>query len=194
MSTTTTIIHIPGPRSSVTLHESKGFSKKDLEKLISALAVLCYVINTDEFQTRIEEHTPSGETSPRFTNCPDDTWLVYKNFMRANELGTTGDDNELDFSLRYYNSWWSKVIGYTLPKQLWIWMNWKYHLKFTLPEMAGNLGHEQFHKLGYDHSSAKDYYSAPYAGGNIIQDIAEKNLDEALTWTQKVQLITVQVA
>jgi hypothetical protein len=183
-----TVLTIPGPKVRVTLVEAKYFSVKDLNKLKKSLAVLAYVLNDEEFKTKLFalwiENRAKGARHD-FTSTTDTTEQVYEKIMKANELNT-GDDNEVDFSLEYYNSWWSKVIGYTLPSSLWIWLNWKYHLHFTPAQTAGNLAHEFLHKLGYGHSSAKDYTSVPYSVGYLVEELGTKYEQAAMDWVKEV--------
>lgn len=197
-STRTTVLSIPGPRVRVTLVESRGFNPRDLEKLKQALCVLAYVVNHYEFEDAVKYvRTPdmysnhTWDVERTYTSTKERGHTVYERFIKANELGTTGDDNELDFSLQYYNSWWSRVVGYTLPKQLWIWLNWKYHLTFKSYETAMNLGHEQCHKLGYDHASASEHTSVPYAIGFLIRDLGRKYEAQALEWMNRIEVTEV---
>lgn len=185
-----TVLTIPGNSARVTLTEAKGFSEKDMLKIKQALCVLSYVINHNQFWGRVI-HYYDSKSGNCFTSTTDLRVEVYHNFIHANENGNTGDDNELDFSLQYYNSWWSRVVGYTLPKSLWIWMNWKYHLRFKPWETAGNLGHEQCHKIGYDHKSATEYTSVPYAIGFIIKELGEMYYEEAMKLMDKIEITTV---
>jgi hypothetical protein len=172
-----TVISIPGPKVKVTLVEAKYFSQKDISKLVKALMVLSYVINSDEFEDRVIWERPGF--IKKYTSTDDSSMVIFEKIMKANEL-YTGDDRELDFSLEYYNSWWSRVVGYTLPSSLWIWMNWKYHLHYTPAETAGNLFHEFCHKIGYGHSSASDHKSVPYALGYLVEELGEKYGDKSL--------------
>jgi len=42
--------------------------------------------------------------------------------------------------------------------------------------VAGNLAHEWTHKIGFDHKSAAEHDSAPYAIGYIVDELAAKVL------------------
>lgn len=160
-----TLIFHSGPKVDVVLIEAIGFSCKQMEKINEAMRIICNVVNSDKFAERVKQLT--------FTHTKHDPDLVLKNIYEARELNSEAD-SEIDLSLRYYNSWWSRVIGYTLPKSMWIWMNWKYHGSFKPEQIASNLFHEWLHKIGYDHASAKDHKSVPYALGYLLEELAVK--------------------
>lgn len=186
-----TIITIPGPVR-VTLCESIGFTDKQLEKIKQAMCVISFVVNSEEFHRRL-----SGMS---FTSTIDSPEEIYKKISLGREdfgsvantfgMDHSDDDHEIDLSLRYYNSWWSKVIGYGLPHSAWVWMNWKYHASFSVPQMAGNLFHEWLHKIGYDHASARDLASAPYAIGNLVSELGGIHMNESMELMGKIQIIS----
>jgi hypothetical protein len=157
-----TIITYEGHKVNVTLVEAKYFSPRDMVKVKKALSLLCKVVNSTQFRDGILYTT--------YTSTNDSPTEILAKMYKANERNT-GDDYEMDFSLQYYNSWWSKVIGYTVPSSVWVWLNWKYHMHFTPSQMAGNLMHEFCHKIGYDHSSHRDYSSVPYYAGYLVEQI-----------------------
>ena len=174
-----TYLSIPGTIR-VTLAEAKYFSARDFNKLIDALCVLSVVVNSDAFRKAVE--------SRDYSSTEDSGHEVFDKILHAQEVGTD-DDREIDFSLQYYNSWWSKVIGYGLPRSAWIFLNWKYHLNFKPWQTAANLAHEEMHKLGYGHSSATDYKSAPYAIGFITEVLGEKMYDDAMKLRATVEML-----
>lgn len=62
----------------------------------------------------------------------------------------------------------SNVKGYTYPSQDKIWLNRKYHDKYSPCEVAATLGHEFSHKLKYTHpynSTPNRKYTVPYSIG-----------------------------
>jgi hypothetical protein len=80
----------------------------------------------------------------------------------------------MNFFLNLYNKPWSKVIGYTNGTINVININWKFFKGNTVADVAANLAHEWTHKIGFDHKSAKEHDSAPYAIGYIVGDLIRK--------------------
>jgi hypothetical protein len=177
-----TIISIKGPKIRVTICETKYFTCKEFLKVTEALCVLVYVLNSDEFQTRL---MASKFTSTRLSNE-----AIYDTIMKANEeaaegvQGTfgldNGDDSEVDLLLTMYSKRFSRVVGYTLPANLRIWINRKFFSWYKPWQVAGNLFHEWTHNLGFDHVSASDSNSVPYLLGDVMEELGEKHYQEAL--------------
>jgi len=70
----------------------------------------------------------------------------------------------LTVSFEMYDQEWSKVIGYhVLGDKPIVHNNRKYFDGTTDCDHASNDSHETSHVIGFDHSSAKDYYSVPYS-------------------------------
>ena len=53
-------------------------------------------------------------------------------------------------------------------------INWKFFKSFKPSDVAGNFAHEWTHKIGFDHKSAAEHDSAPYAIGYIVREMAER--------------------
>lgn len=68
------------------------------------------------------------------------------------------------------------MVGYTKPSINRISINEKFFRNFTSAQIAGNLAHEWVHKLGFDHRSAKEYDSVPYAIGDIVAQLGRSLL------------------
>lgn len=63
------------------------------------------------------------------------------------------------------------TVGYTYQDTERIWMNRKFHDRFTTCEVASNIAHEIIHKLGYGHDSKptkRRPFSVPYMTGTIL--------------------------
>lgn len=158
--------------------EIKGFTGANLTKLKSALTILEKVVNSEEFKERvINFKNKDGERA--FASNKDMTnEEIYEHFMEGREDLQHDTPYEMNYFLRLYKSpWynpWSKVIGYTTPDSNVINMNQKYFSSFKTWDVAGNLAHEWTHKIGFDHKSASEHDSAPYAIGYIVRELAEK--------------------
>jgi hypothetical protein len=96
--------------------------------------------------------------------------------MDGREVLLPNTPGEMNFYLRLYNRPWSRVIGYTSPQSNIININWKFFKNYRPSDVAANLAHEWTHKIGFDHVSAKERNSVPYAIGYIAGDIAKKLL------------------
>lgn len=182
MHSASTIISIPG-RLRVTLCDAKFFTEKEFSKATDALCVLSYVLNSDEFYDRLMSET--------FTTTKLSNSTIYDIITLSDEKitaveGTFGmdfddEDHEMDLVLSMYSSRFSKVLGYTFPESVRIFINRKFFTRLKPWQAAGNFFHEHCHNLGFDHSSASDANSVPYKLGNIVAELGEKNFSRALS-------------
>ncbi len=153
-----------------------GFKGESLDKLRLAFRALELVVNSTEFKERVINFK-NAEGERRFDSNRNLTnEEIYRMFMDGREVLLPQTPGEMNFYLRLYNRPWSRVIGYTYPDTNLININWKYFKTYRPSDVAANLAHEWTHKIGFDHKSAKERNSVPYAIGYIVGEIAEKML------------------
>jgi hypothetical protein len=151
-----------------------GFDQVSLTKMQAAFAAMEKVVNSEEFKNRvINFKNDQGERSFK-SNRGYSNEQIYDIFMDGRETLQPNTPNEMNFFLSLYNSRWSRVIGYTDPSINQININWKYFRNYLPNNVAGNLAHEWTHKIGFDHASAQEHDSAPYAIGYIVEELAAK--------------------
>lgn len=150
------------------------FNAQGMEKVQAAFEVLEKVVNSAEFKERVLNfQNDKGERAFASNNGLTNE-EIYEKFMEGRETLQPNTPGEMNFYLRLYNKSWSRVIGYTSPKTNVININWKYFKGFTPAQVASNLAHEWTHKIGFDHRSASERDSAPYAIGYIVGEMAER--------------------
>lgn len=154
----------------------EGFEGKSLEKLQLAFKVLEEVVNTEEFKDRVINFKNSKGIRQFASNKGLTNEQIYAHFMEGRETLQQNTPGEMNFYLKLYNKSWSRVIGYTSGNTNVININWKYFKNFAPAQVASNLAHEWTHKIGFDHKSAKEHDSAPYAIGYIVEDMAARVL------------------
>lgn len=177
-----TVITLPGEMVRITLCETTYFTEKEMGKTLDAICILSYVLNSDEFFQRTMNAT--------FTTTKLSNQSIYNIIMNSNEgldgsIGSFGmdhgnDDKEVDLVLSMYSARFSRVVGYTLPQSVRVYLNRKFFTWFKAWNVAGNLFHEHSHNLGFDHSSASDANSVPYLFGDIVAELGEKYADVAI--------------
>ena len=156
--------------------EISGFNNESLEKLNKAFLVLEIAVNSDEFRDRVINFKNSKGERSFASNKGMTNEEIYEHFMEGRENLQPETPGEMNFYLKQYHRPWSRVIGWTSGNINTINVNWKYFKNFEPHEVASNLAHEWTHKMGFDHVSAKEHDSAPYAIGYIVSDIASKLL------------------
>ena len=154
--------------------QMEKFDAKSREKLDAAFAVLEQVVNSEEFKDRVINFKNSKGERAFASNKGLTNEEIYETFMEGRETLQQNTPGEMNFFLKLYNRPWSRVIGYTTAKTNVININWKFFKNYKPSDVASNLAHEWVHKIGFDHTSAKEHDSAPYAIGYIVNDIAEK--------------------
>jgi hypothetical protein len=184
----TTMLTIPGnPR--ITLCETKYLSQREYTRIVDALCILSYVLESQRFKEKL--------LVMKYTSTKLDIAKISEILYQGKELvtGSTGSfgmdhsdiDNELDFVMSCYTKRWSKVIGYTIPGKITNWINRKYLTSMKPWALAGHLFHEKLHQLGFHHSSASDHKSVPYALGYLVRDLGEQ--DALLALNKKRALV-----
>ncbi len=158
--------------------EVKGFTGSNLTKVQNAFKLLEKVVNSEEFKERVINFKNDNGEQAFASNNGMTNEEIYEHFMEGRETLQHDTPYEMNFFVKLYKSpWynpWSKVIGYTTPDTNVINMNQKYFTTFKISDVAGNLAHEWTHKIGFDHKSASEHDSAPYAIGYIVRELAEK--------------------
>ncbi len=150
----------------------KGFDTTSRLKINSAFNVLEKVVNSEEFKDRVINFKNTKGERAFASNKGLTNEEIYDIFMEGKETLQQDTAGEMNFFLKLYNSWWSRVIGYTSPDVNLININWKYFKTYRPSDVAGNLAHEWTHKIGFDHQSAAEHDSAPYAIGYIVDEMA----------------------
>jgi hypothetical protein len=146
----------PGSPMRVSLGKVSGYSASERQKLEQATGLLANVLNSREFR---------------------DAVLIYAAIRAAHESFTQAADGEVDLNVSLHNlSWFSRhVVGYTTPGSDTITTNRRFFSNYEPAEIAGHLGHEWLHKLGFEHdhaATADRPYSVPYAVGELIERLA----------------------
>ena len=155
-----------------------GFSADSAQKLNKAFAALEEVVNSEEFKDKVINFKNTKGERAFASNKGKTNEEIYTQFMEGRETLQTNTPHEMNFFLKQYYKKWSAVIGYTSPSTNVISINWKFFRNFEPSDVAGNLCHEWVHKIGFDHTSAAEHDSAPYAIGYIAREMSAKVLKE----------------
>lgn len=156
-----------------------NFQQEQESKVYKALDLIRKVVASEEFRTRILNHTYQGKKT--FINNNGLTnEEIYLKILEASETLTPGKNNKMDIELELYHQK-TKTIGYTYPNVSRIWINTKYFNKYNPVQVADNLFHEWMHKLGFDHEvkySKSRKYSVPYAIGYLVEELAARHYQQ----------------
>lgn len=156
--------------------EIQGFNQESMKKLEMAFWVLEEAVNSDEFRDRVINFKNTKGERRFASNKGMTNEEIYEHFMEGREDLQKDTPYEMNFYLKQYHRPWSRVIGWTSGNINTININWKFFKNYRPHEVASNLAHEWTHKMGFDHVSAKEHDSAPYAIGYIVGDIASRLL------------------
>lgn len=159
-------------RLSVKGMQISGFDKSGEMKIKSAFSLMEKVVNSLEFKDRVINFKNNKGQRAFASNKGLTNEQIYEIFMSGQETLQPDTVGEMNFFLKQYSRWWSKVIGYTSPDVNLINVNYKFFKNYRPSDVAGNLTHEWVHKIGFDHTSAAEHDSAPYAIGYIMDEMA----------------------
>lgn len=145
-------------------------------KISAAIARMRKVIASEEFRTRILNHTYNGKKT--FVDNGGLTNLqIYDKLVAGAEKLYPVVNNAMDMDVQLYTNWFTSTVGYTYPNIDKIYMNTKFFNNYTSSQVAGNMMHEWLHKVGFSHSSnytSYRKYSVPYAIGYLMAELAAK--------------------
>jgi hypothetical protein len=147
----------------IVVHDRVGFDAKMLEKHVTSTAMLEEAVNSKELYAKI--------MSFRFTNTLGLTnGQIYAKIISGAESLDLSVDYEADIWVQaYYQN--NRVVGYTMPNIKETYLNTKFFGDYDYAEIADNMLHEWLHKIGFDHSSASDHASVPYAIGYMVEEL-----------------------
>ncbi len=154
----------------------EGFSADYQPTLDASFDVLERVVNSETFKERVLNFRNAKGERAFASNNGMTNEEIYETFMEGREKLLQDTPGEMNFYLKRYNKWWSKVIGWTNGNINTIHLNWKFYKNYEPNNIASNLAHEWTHKIGFDHKSAAEHDSAPYAIGYIVEELARKML------------------
>jgi hypothetical protein len=150
-----------------------NFDLLQREKILAAAEIIERVIATEEFRSRVLNHTLNGVKTFANNNGLNNKQIYDRILLGAEKLFPVKNNAmDVEIELIFENS---TTIGYTYPNSTRIWMNLKYFNNYTPRDIATNLMHEWLHKLGFDHSTsqtAERSSSVPYAIGYMVKSLA----------------------
>jgi hypothetical protein len=166
----------------VNLHDARGFKAIERQKLDRSLALVEQVMNSTQFRDRVLNFKNMNGNTEYHQNEGMTNQEIYNLLMSGAEKYPTqgAADGQMDYELQIYSPKWyqsKKVIGYTDPSYLTIFMNRRFYKTFIAPNIVGNLVHEWIHKMGFGHDfryNVQRDYSVPYAIGYIAEEVAEE--------------------
>lgn len=153
-----------------------NFPQEQEAKVQKAVELIKKVVTSEEFKTRVLEHTVDGKKTYVDNNGLSNE-QIYQKILDGSETLIPGKNGRMDVELELYQQS-TNTIGYTYPNTTRIWVNTKYFNKYTPVQVADNLFHEWVHKLGFDHDikySKQRNYSVPYALGYLVEELAKKH-------------------
>lgn len=144
------------------VHERVNFTPEEIEKHEKAVEEAFIVLNSQRFKNKFLETKLSSTEG--LTNLQ-----IYEKLMSGYDEFNKEVDRDIDVSVEmYYKN--NKVVGYTYPTTHKTFLNRKFFKSFDTADVACNLVHEYLHKVGFDHKSAKEHTSVPYAIGYLVEE------------------------
>lgn len=142
--------------------------KERAAKYLEAVAQVQAVVNSPEFKNEV---LLKSFTSTR--KSPADVLL---DMEKASEILSPGDNGIWEWEFAFYYKKRTKVIGWTNAATKTVWLNRAKFDYMELAEIADNVAHEYMHKIRYDHSSASDLRSVPYAIGYLVESMVRARM------------------
>lgn len=101
---------------------------------------------------------------------------VLEAMLAGSELLIRDANGVWNWEVGFYYKKRTKVLGWTNASILTVWVNTAKFDYMDDEEVMANIVHEYLHKIGFDHRSAKDWKSVPYAVGYLVEEIARKKI------------------
>lgn len=155
--------------------EFEQFSARQEIKVLEAAELIKKVVASEDFKQAVLQHRWQGKL--QFANNKGlSNRAIYKRIVEASEKLNKGIDNTMNLKLIAYHAN-NRVVGYTYPGVMTVWMNKKFLNQRQAHEVTVNMMHEWLHKLGFGHdfqATPMRPYSVPYALGYIMGRLAKK--------------------
>lgn len=156
-----------GTRLRIEVHAREGFTETELATHKKACEALEEVVNSEVFkQMVLSTHFTS-------TNGLSNQQILDRIYSGADNINTASD-GDIDVHVIMYHKA-NRTVGYTYPDTHKTWVNRKFY--GDVKSIAANIAHEAMHKIGFDHSSASEHTSVPYAIGSIIEVLIDRELE-----------------
>lgn len=149
---------------SVTLKPTlDGTDQIRFAKYMESVVAAEKVVNSAGFRARVGAMV--------FTSTKMSGLQVLQKMDEASEILKPGKDGIWDWKVGFYYKKGTRVIGWTNAGIMTVWVNKHKFDSMELAEISANVVHEYLHKIGFDHASAKDHKSVPYALGYLVRDM-----------------------
>lgn len=150
------------------------FTLTEEEKMNRAIEIIKLVVATEEFRSRVLNHTYNGKKT-FVDNGGYSNAEIYQMILDGAEELKPVKNNAIDAQIElYYEN--NNTVGYTYQSSKRIWVNRKFFNSYSAAGVAHNLFHEWMHKLGFKHSSSwtpSREYSVPYSLGYLVGEIGQ---------------------
>lgn len=158
-----------GANAATTIKVDIRGSEAQVEKLSPIIPAVERIINSPEFRMEVLAHEYLHHKA--FADTKDSNEKVYSTLLAK--------DWDLHYAFEFqrtitWHGFKCPVLGWTNPKTSVVYFNTCNFDGRDAAGLAGTVCHEQSHKLGYDHSSAKSLNSVPYAIGRICEELYHK--------------------
>jgi hypothetical protein len=145
----------------IQVHERINFTPEESEKHAKAVEEAWIVLNSQRFKEKFLKLKLTS--SEGLSNLE-----VYEKLMSGYDEISKESDRDIDvYAEMYYKN--NRVVGYTSPSTRKTYVNRKFFQNYDTADVACNLVHEYLHKVGFDHKSAKEHSSVPYAIGYLVE-------------------------
>ena len=146
----------------INIHERINFTDKEILKHEKAVEEAYIVLNSQRFKEKF--------LTTKLTNTEGlSNFQIYEKLMSGYDELVKQEDRSIDVYVEmYYKN--NKVVGWTTPSSERTYLNRKFFQNFDTADIACNLVHEYLHKVGFDHNSAKEHTSVPYAIGYLVEE------------------------
>lgn len=145
----------------IDIHEQTNFTAEEKKIYAEAKVAVEKVLNSKRFKTKF--------LAAKLTNVEGLTnEKIYTKLMSGIDLFNKTADYDIDVYVEmYYKN--NRVVGYTTPSINKTYLNRKFFSQYDAADIACNMVHEYLHKVGFDHESASEHTSVPYAIGYLLE-------------------------
>jgi hypothetical protein len=167
----------PGKPMTVNLGKVTGTrTAAEKKKVADAATLMKKVLNSREFRESVLSARYAGK--PGFASDTRSPAQIYKAIREGKENFAPKADGEVDLNLRVASlgPGYGSTVGYTTTRSDTVTTNRKFFAKMSPATLAGHLGHEWLHKIGFHHDKARTARrpeSVPYEIGQVIARLAK---------------------
>jgi hypothetical protein len=149
---------------SVEVNRARGFTEKQLNRLLDVVQKMLVIINSLEFKINVTNMVALEDSNGKTPMA------IYEMFMSGKDIYESDEDRTLNVDITLVYKRFSRVVGWTYSGSRRTFFNRKFWRNDEA--VAGNIIHEYLHNLGFFDRAGSN--SVTYVYGNVVTKLMKE--------------------